>query len=121
MLGNSSGEVQQDRFGAVASLTASYGGVVALKGAGTLVMATAGVPQVCSDGNPGMASGGMGDVLSGIIAALIAQGYPPEGAATLGVCLHAAAGDRSASEGGERGMVASDLYPHLRRLLNPVK
>ena len=70
-------------------------------------------------GNPGMASGGTGDILTGVIAALAAQGCDLETAASLGVCLHARAGDLAAAEGGERGVLATDLLPHLRRLVNP--
>ena len=73
---------------------------------------------MCSEGNPGMASGGMGDALTGIIAALIAQGLSLEEAAAAGVCLHAAAGDLAATQGGERGLLASDLIAALRPVLN---
>ena len=72
---------------------------------------------LCSDGNPGMATGGMGDVLTGVIAALVAQGLSLEEAARAGVSLHAAAADRAALA-GERGMMATDLMPHLRYLVN---
>ncbi len=67
-------------------------------------------------GNPGMASGGMGDVLSGVIGALLAQRLEPLVAAALGVCVHGAAAD-IAAEDGQRGLVASDLMPKLRELL----
>jgi NAD(P)H-hydrate epimerase len=110
--------VQQQRFSAVASIAASYGGVAALKGAGTVVEALGGEPAVCSAGNPGMASGGMGDILSGVIAAFIAQGMGLEQAARVGVTLHAEAADRASAQ-GERGMLATDLLPHLRSLANP--
>ena len=75
------------------ALCIRYGGVVLLKGAGTLVC-DGGAVYVCPYGNPGMASGGMGDVLSGVLVALLAQGMNLRDAACLGVCLHAAAGDR---------------------------
>ena len=74
--------------------------------------------QVCADGNPGMATAGMGDVLSGVIAAMTAQGLDTHLAATYGVCLHALAGDRVASLHGQRGMIAGDLFEPLRTLLN---
>lgn len=113
-------EVQRDRFSAAARLQEAYGGVVVLKGAGTLVQGGPDrPPAVCSQGNPGMASGGMGDALTGIVAALLAQGLSPEDAACAGVCVHAAAGDAAASEGGERGLLATDLLPQVRRLVNP--
>jgi len=120
LLQNCVAEIHADRFAAAEALQRRYGGGVVLKGAGTLVLGSGSRPvAVCSDGNPGMASGGMGDVLAGVIASLIAQGWTPEEAAELGVCLHAAAGDAAASLDGERGLLAGDLTPHLRRLVNP--
>ena len=118
LIGCSTTEVQQERFSATASIVASYGGVAVLKGAGSVIEAMGAQPAVCSAGNPGMASGGMGDILSGVIAALIAQGLGLEQAARVGVTLHAEAADRAAEE-GERGMLASDLLPQLRTLSNP--
>jgi NAD(P)H-hydrate epimerase len=118
LLGCGSAEIEADRFTAAASLQASFGGVVVLKGAGTVVLDDSGLAGVCTLGNPGMASGGMGDVLTGVIAALIAQGWNLTEAARLGVCLHAAAADAAAQE-GERGLLATDLLPLLRRLANP--
>ncbi len=119
LLGCSTGEVQADRFQSLSRLQQRYGGVAVLKGAGTLLLGPSKRPPgVCSDGNPGMASGGMGDVLTGIIGGLLAQGFDGEVAATLGVCLHAAAADRAAAA-GERGLLASDLMPEIRRLVNP--
>lgn len=67
-----------------------------------------------------MASGGMGDLLSGIIGALWAQGLPQAEAAWVGVCVHGEAGDLAA-DAGERGMLASDLLPFIRRLVNPAE
>lgn len=120
LLGVTTAEVQADRYAAAAALQARYGGVVVLKGPGTVVQGSGTrPPAVCTDGNPGMASGGMGDVLTGVIAGLVAQRYVPEDAAEMGVCVHGAAGDRAAEDGGERGMLASDLYGPLRWLLNP--
>ncbi len=110
-------EIEADRFGAVAELHRRYGGAIILKGAGTLIMTDSGRVALCDAGNPGMASGGMGDTLTGIIAGLLAQGLELEMAAKLGVCLHAAAGDRAALA-GERGMLASDLLPYLRQAVN---
>ena len=118
LLGCGTGEIEADRFAAVCALQEKFDGVAVLKGSGTLIRDTAGPTSVCSDGNPGMASGGMGDVLTGVIAALLAQGHPPAEAAALGVCLHAAAADRAATD-GERGMLATDLLPWIRRLANP--
>jgi NAD(P)H-hydrate epimerase len=119
LLGCPTSEVQDDRFAAVRRLQGTFGGVAVLKGAGTLVYgASHRPPGVCSGGNPGMASGGMGDALTGIIAALIAQGLSLEEAAGAGVSLHAAAGDAAAAQGGERGLLASDLIAALRPVLN---
>jgi ADP-dependent NAD(P)H-hydrate dehydratase / NAD(P)H-hydrate epimerase len=118
MLGCSGAEVQVDRYAAAAEIGRRYGGVCVLKGAGTIIQAPQQPAQVCAAGNPGMASGGMGDVLSGVIAGLIAQGLPLGPAAWVGVQLHAAAGDRAAVA-GQRGLLASDLMPHLRKLVNP--
>jgi ADP-dependent NAD(P)H-hydrate dehydratase / NAD(P)H-hydrate epimerase len=109
--------IEADRFAAVRALAHSFGAVVVLKGAGTLIADPDGRLDVCPWGNPGMASGGVGDLLTGIIAALLAQGCSPWEAAGLGVGLHARAGDLAALE-GERGLIASDLLSPLRRLLN---
>ncbi|MEJ2619510.1 MAG: NAD(P)H-hydrate dehydratase [Candidatus Thiodiazotropha sp.] len=118
LLGWQTAEVQNDRFAACEALQQRYGGVIVLKGAGTLVSSRGSQPvALCSDGNPGMASGGSGDVLSGVIGAFLAQGYALRDAAELGVCLHAAAGDRAARK-GEIGMLAGDLIDVLRETLN---
>ncbi len=112
--------IEADRFASAQALADRYAAVVVLKGAGTLVAAPARVPAVVGAGNPGMASAGMGDVLTGVIAALRAQGLSAFDAACAGALLHAAAGDAAASTGGERGLLASDLFPALRCLANPV-
>lgn len=117
LLGQTSQVIQHDRLEAVKELARLYGGVAVLKGAGTLVAAPNGLPAVCDKGNPGMASAGMGDILSGVIGGLLSQGIPPGEAARLGVILHATAGDMAAKD-GERGMIATDLLPYLRRLSN---
>lgn len=117
LLACSSADIQADRFNAVREVRRRYGGVVVLKGAGTLVAAGDEPVDICVGGNPGMASAGMGDVLSGVIAGLIAQGLSLRDAARLGVWLHAEAGDRAA-RAGERGLLAGDLMPYLRRLVN---
>ncbi len=118
LLGCSVADIQQDRFQAVVELQQRYGGVCVLKGSGSLVMDEQALISVCDAGNPGMASGGMGDVLSGVIAAMIAQGKDLPTAARLGVVLHSAAADRAAVS-GERGMIATDLMKELRSLANP--
>ena len=118
LIGCSTAEIQQNRFAAVAELQRRFGGVVILKGAGTLVADNiASHMGVCHFGNPGMATGGMGDVLSGVLGALLAQGLSPSEAARLGVCIHAQAADMAA-KAGERGMAATDLIPFLRQVVN---
>ncbi len=117
LLGCASGDVEADRFAAAARIAEDYGAIAVLKGAGTIVCASAEAPWVCTGGNPGMGSGGMGDVLTGIIAGLCAQGLEPALAARAGVILHAAAADRAAAQ-GERGMLAGDLMVPLRTLVN---
>ncbi len=119
LLGLDSAQIQRDRFAAVEALQQRYGGVAVLKGAGTLICAGDRAIGVCAAGNPGMAAGGMGDVLTGIIAALVAQRLALADAACLGVQLHAEAGDRAAAGSGQRGLIASDLLVRLPRLINP--
>ncbi len=118
LLGTTSAEIQADRFAAVSSLQDKFGGVAVLKGAGSLIAGTSGPIRLNRTGNPGMASGGMGDVLTGIIAALIAQGLEPDAAAVAGVHLHGQAADQCTRQ-GERGMLATDLLPAIRALANP--
>jgi len=118
LLRQSTREIQADRFAAATALEHQYGGVVVLKGAGTIINAGGRGLSVCMNGNPGMATAGMGDVLSGVIAALIAQGMPLADAAVAGVCVHAIAGDRAAVR-GERGMTAGDVIAELRSVMNP--
>ena len=117
LLGLSATEVQDDRPASIEALRGRYGGTWVLKGAGSLVLSEAGLAR-CGLGNPGMAVGGMGDLLTGVIGALLAQGLEPAQAAEQGVWLHAVAGDRAAAADGERGLIASDLLPHLRALVN---
>ncbi|MCD6061042.1 MAG: carbohydrate kinase, YjeF related protein [Moraxellaceae bacterium] len=116
LLGLTTAQVQADRFAAVRALRERYGGSIVLKGAGTLVQDDAGL-SLCPYGNPGMATAGMGDVLSGVAGALRAQQVPQ--AAAMAVLVHALAGDRAAHDGGERGLMASDLFPFLRLQVNP--
>ncbi len=118
LLEMSTAEIQADRFAAVRALQLRFGGVCVLKGAGSLVASSDGQVGVCIAGNPGMACGGMGDLLTGVIAGLLAQGFSSTEAANLGVCLHGRAGDRAAREGGERGLLPSDLLPWLRHYAN---
>lgn len=118
LLAQSSQAVQQNRFAAVKDVQAKYGGVALLKGSGTLVASAILPMELSSFGNPGMASGGMGDVLGGVIAALLAQGLPAEHAAGQAACIHGQAGDVLAARNGERGLLAGDLLGEIRRLIN---
>lgn len=118
LLGVASDEVQDDRVAAVRRAVEASGAVVVLKGFQTLVAAPAGAGRpptvsVCPVGNPGMATGGSGDVLTGLVAALLAQLGDPEDAARLGVYLHALAGDLAAAEIGEVPLAAGDLLTAL--------
>jgi NAD(P)H-hydrate epimerase len=117
LLGVSTADVEHDRFAAVRELARCYAATVVLKGSGSLIADPDGRLDVCPWGNPGMASGGMGDLLTGVIAALLAQGCTAWQAACLGVGLHARAGDLAAQH-GERGLLASDLLEPLRMLGN---
>jgi len=110
-------DIQSDRVSAASEIQKKYGGIVVLKGSGSIIADDEGNISICSAGNPGMASGGMGDVLTGIIAGLSAQGLEKGDAARLGVCIHAAAADNAAVD-GERGLLASDLMPWIRRLVS---
>ena len=118
LLGLSTLDVQRDRYAAAMALT-QRAPVAVLKGAGTLIAATGQLPRVLNAGNPGMAGGGMGDVLTGVVAALRAQGLGAFDAASAGALLHSAAADAAAAERGERGLLASDLLLWLQRLANP--
>lgn len=118
LLGCTAEEIQTERFESANAIVNRYGGVVVLKGAGSIVQAENDIPFLCAAGNPGMASGGMGDVLSGVLGGLLAQKFSLLSAAKTGVLLHAMAGDRAALHGGERGLLALDVMPYLRELVN---
>jgi yjeF C-terminal region, hydroxyethylthiazole kinase-related/yjeF N-terminal region len=118
LIGKTAGEVQRDRLGAAREIVHRYGGIVALKGAGTLVVSDQGLPAICDRGNPGMASPGMGDVLTGVIAGIVAQSADLTAAARVGVLVHALAGDMAARR-GERGLLATDLFAYLPTCVNP--
>lgn len=120
LLGCKSRDVQSDRVGSALELAQRYRAVIVLKGCGTVVAAPDGRYAICPFGNPGMATAGTGDVLAGVIGAVIAQ-CPGDlwRAALAGVLAHALAGDLAAAELGERGMLASDISSRLPRVLNP--
>jgi NAD(P)H-hydrate epimerase len=118
LLDLSSDAVQADRLAALEALLERYGGTVVLKGAGTLVATAGSVPGLCERGNPGMATPGAGDVLTGAIAGILAQCKDAALAARVGVWVHAMAGDSAARSGGERGLLASDIAHELRTWVN---
>jgi NAD(P)H-hydrate epimerase len=119
LLNVSTKEIQTDRFHAVQTLQQQYGGVVILKGAGTLITSNT-MLAISNTGNAGMASGGMGDVLAGVIAGLVAQGLTLQDAAQQGVYGHGSAADNAVKIDGERGLLASDLLPYLRQWANSI-
>jgi NAD(P)H-hydrate epimerase len=112
LLDSDTGAVQADRFAAAQAIAERYGGVCVLKGAGTLVAAAKQPTLLCDRGSPLLASGGTGDVLAGMIAALVAQGLTPRDAATLGVWVHAVAGECMTP-----GDLAMDLIGHAAAVL----
>lgn len=118
LLGLSVAEIQKDRFAAARELARRFDGIAVLKGCGSLVCGPDGALALCDHGNPGMASAGMGDVLTGVIAACVAQGMELFDAACAGVWAHAVAGDRAARIQGEVGLFATDLLPHLQSIFN---
>lgn len=113
LTGLTSSDVQRNRLEVAEEFARKYGVVLVLKGAGTVVACPDGSVYVNSTGNPGMATAGTGDVLCGVIAGLAAQGMDPARAARLGVFLHGLAGDMTAAEVGEVGMIATDLMARL--------
>ncbi len=113
LLGSDTRAVQADRVGAARRLAAMTSAVVVLKGARTVVAAPDGTVTLNPTGNPGMGTGGTGDVLAGVIGALLGQGLAPLPAARLGVYVHGRAGDLAAAERGEVGLVAGDLLGFL--------
>jgi ADP-dependent NAD(P)H-hydrate dehydratase / NAD(P)H-hydrate epimerase len=110
-------QIQANRLAALERLVERYGGVVVLKGAGTLVGTKERIPALCERGNPGMASAGTGDVLTGAIAGILAQCRDSWLAARVGVLVHAMAGD-AAARTGERGLLASDVARELHNCVN---
>ena len=106
-------EIQQDRVNAAKAIAKRFGACVVLKGCGTVVADDSGEYSLCPAGNPGMATAGSGDVLTGIIAALLAQGLSCFDAACIGALAHARAGDIAATGLGEMGMIAGDIIDAL--------
>jgi NAD(P)H-hydrate epimerase len=130
LLACSVADVQSDRFAAAHALQQRWGGVALLKGVGTVVcypedigVATGGGPEtigmdVCTEGNPGMATGGMGDVLAGLTAGLLAQRMPLSRAVRAAVAIHGESADLAVAVDGERGLLAADLMPFIHQLVS---
>ena len=114
-------EIQHDRVGFARRAAESWGQVVVLKGAHTVVATPDGQACLSPFANPALASAGTGDVLAGIIGALLAQGLQPYDAAVAGVHLHASAGERVRGESGDAGLMASDLLPMLPRVMKALR
>lgn len=118
LLKQSTADIQKDRLGALLKLQSHFGGIIVLKGAGTLITDEKQQIWQCGIENPVLATGGTGDVLSGVIGALIAQGLSLIDAAKLAVIVHATAADIISENEGNRGMKASDLFDPIHFLLN---
>jgi NAD(P)H-hydrate repair Nnr-like enzyme with NAD(P)H-hydrate dehydratase domain len=110
--------VQSDRIAAACEIAARFRSAIVLKGAGSICAMPDGTWFINTSGNPGMASAGMGDVLTGLIAALIAQGAEAQSALLAGVHLHGAAGDAIAAAHGQIGITASECIAAARNLFN---
>ena len=109
LVGKPIAEIEADRIGVARDFACEFNVVLVLKGAGTVVASPSGQVTINTTGNPGMACGGMGDLLTGLIAGLIAQGVEPAEAAALGVWLHGAAADRLAAVKGMAGLTACEV------------
>jgi hydroxyethylthiazole kinase-like uncharacterized protein yjeF len=119
LLGRTTGEVQSDRVASAREIARRYRSLVVLKGNGSVIAAPEGAFWINPTGNPGMASAGMGDALTGIIAALLAQAAEPLAALLAGVYLHGAAADELVAAGtGPVGITASEVIDNARALLN---
>ena len=123
LLDSSTEAIQSDRFAAVRALQAKWGGCCLLKGSGSLICCDEADGQqvfLSTEGNSGMATAGMGDVLSGITASLVAQGLSLADSLRCAVVIHGEVGDLAAQQHGPRGLLASDLFRHIQQLVNPI-
>lgn len=111
----------EERLRKAIDMAKYYNIIIVLKGHFTAIVRPTGRVYFNSTGNPGMATAGAGDVLTGMIAAFIAQGYRPEHAATIGVYIHGLAGDLAAQDLGEAGMTATDIAAYAGRAINIVR
>lgn len=121
LIGKSADEIQRDRLGGARAAAARFGSVVVLKGARTVVATPDGEAFIVPTGNPGMATGGMGDVLTGAVASLVGQGLPLAQAAYAAAYLHGLAADLIAQERGMVGMLASEVADHLPEAIRRVQ
>jgi NAD(P)H-hydrate epimerase len=109
--------VQADRIGTARKFSTAYGVIVVLKGARTVIAEPGGHVYINPTGNPGMASGGMGDVLTGMIAGFMAQGCDPLFCAQFAAFVHGRIGDMLASQQGNRGIIATDIINEIPAVL----
>jgi hydroxyethylthiazole kinase-like uncharacterized protein yjeF len=121
LVGTTTQKVQDDRIGAAKAFATTYGCIVVLKGDKTVIATPDEKVYINPTGNPGMASGGMGDILTGMIGGLIAQGLSPLEAAIWGVYLHGLAGDIAERDLGEISLIAGDIIDYLPRAFKEVK
>jgi NAD(P)H-hydrate epimerase len=121
LLGTTAARIQEDRLGQARAIASASDAVVVLKGRRTVVVAPDGCAAFNASGNPGMATAGTGDVLTGVIGALLARGLRAFDAARLGAFVHGDAGDRAAAAAGEDGLIASDVVAHLPAALRALR
>jgi NAD(P)H-hydrate epimerase len=121
LTGLSAAEVQSRRVELAQAFSREHGVTLVLKGARTLITSPEGRLAVNGSGNPSLASGGTGDVLTGLIAGFLAQGLAPFQAACLAVYCHGAAADRLAPRYGDRGLMATDLLPEIPAVLKALR
>jgi NAD(P)H-hydrate epimerase len=121
LLGTSPADVQKDRLGVAERFAREFNVHIILKGAGTIVAGPDGSLAVNPTGNPGMATGGTGDVLTGMTVGFLAQGVPPLAAAGLAAFLHGLAGDIAAARRGEIGMIARDLIDAIPQAIRKIQ
>jgi NAD(P)H-hydrate epimerase len=121
LLGKSITEIQSNRISSAKDAARNWRQTVVLKGANTVIVSPDGKVRVSPFSNPGLSSGGTGDVLAGAIAGLAAQGLSLFDAASVGVYLHGLTGELVRAELGDAGMLASDLLPCLPRAIRQLK
>jgi len=121
LLNKATSEVQDDRIGAAQNLAKEHGVWVVLKGARTVISTPTGEIFISVGGNPGMASGGTGDVLTGLIGGFLAGSRDPIASAAAGVYIHAAAGDIAAEDVGEVSLIATDILDEIPNVISRLK